>query len=102
MTSEDDDSLILDAKALGEPFEDLIPCLNPDTPESEKIDKEKMSIRFLDNHPRLEALRNKEICSTDYLALNAPDYYGFMPNQELIDKLIKLMNNVKEPNTVLW
>ena len=101
LVNEDDDSLILDPKALGEPYEDVVPCLNPDTSESDKIDKDIMGTRYLPDHKRLARLRS-DSCTTDFLALNAPDYYGFMPNQDVIDKLIKLMSNIKEPNTVLW
>ena len=43
-----------------------------------------------------------EDCTTDWLAVNAPDYYGFYPSQEVVSKVMRLMQTIKNPNDVIW
>lgn len=43
LINPEDDALILDKDALGAPYTDIVPCLDPDLPDSDKIDEEIMS-----------------------------------------------------------
>jgi len=101
LINPEDDALILDKDALGAPFTEIIPCLDPDLAESDKINEEVMGKRVFNNHPSIEIIVSED-CTTDWLALNAPDYYGFMPSQEVIGKVMKLMQTIKNPNDVIW
>lgn len=53
------------------------------------------------NHPSIQIIENED-CTADWLALNAPDYYGFVPSKDLTEKIVNLMHNIQNPNEVIW
>lgn len=84
----------------GKIITELIPCLDPDIPEIDKIDFEVMSQRFVQTSNLVNY--ESDECTPNFLAENNPDFVNYMPSYEVADKLLRKMLSVKEPEKELW
>lgn len=85
---------------LGTQITQIIPCLDPDTPESQKIDFPIMSQRTMQDD--LIQVFDSEDCTANYLAENNPNFINYMPSEEVGEKLIRRMIGLKDPAKELW
>lgn len=85
----------------GSQITQIIPCLDPDIPENQKIDHDKMSQRTVQDN--LIEIFQSEDCTPNFLAENSPNFVNYMPSLEVAEKLIRRMINLKEdPAKELW
>lgn len=89
-----------DTETLGGYVTNLIPCLDPETPDYAKFRFDVVSQRTDMQDPRLQRLKQK--MSAAELSTFEPYYWKFIPDAKVQEKLLMKMATLQDEEKELW